>query len=402
VSETEAVERLNFPMQRSCPFHPPADYTRLAAEEPVTQVSLPNGKTAWLITGHELGRKFLTDQRTTADRAHPNFPAMRQASLSKQQAVGLLTWMDPPEHTVHRRMVVNEFTLRRVQAMRPRLQEITDACVDAMLASERPVDLVQALSLPVPTQAICELLGVPYEDRSLFDTCTATMVNRASTVEEKVGAVRQLRGYLGDLVTRMDSDPGDDLLSRLVVKYREAGIFDHDLLSGMAMFLLIAGHETTANMITLGIAGLLENPDQLAALRADDGLIPKAVDELLRYFSVADVSTSRVTTADIELGDVVIPAGEGVIVANSAASWDERVFENPETLDINREARRHMAFGHGIHQCLGQNLARTELEIVYRTLFSRIPDLRLAVPVSELSFKADASIYGIYQLPVTW
>jgi cytochrome P450 len=258
------------------------------------------------------------------------------------------------------------------------------------------------LSLPVPTQAICELLGVPYEDRSLFDKCTATMVNRASTVEEKVGAVRQLRGYLGDLVTRMDSDPGDDLLSRLVVKYREAGIFDHDLLSGMAMFLLIAGHETTANMITLGIAGLLENPDQLAALRADDGLITKAVDELLRYFSVADVSTSRVTTADIELGDVVIPAGEGVIVANSAASWDERVFENPETLDINREARRHMAFGHGIHQCLGQNLARTELEIVYRTLFSRIPDLRLAVPVSELSFKADASIYGIYQLPVTW
>jgi cytochrome P450 len=402
VSETEAVGRLSFPMQRTCPFHAPPDYSRLAAEEPVTQVTLPTGKTAWLITGHELGRKFLTDQRTTVDRAHPNFPAMRQASLSKQHAVGLLTWMDPPEHTVHRRMVVNEFTLRRVQAMRPRLQEITDTCVDAMLAGERPVDLVQALSLPVPAQAICELLGVPYEDRRLFDTCTAVMVSRASTVEEKLGAVRELRAFLGKLVTDKDGDPGDDLLSRLVVKYREAGIFDHDLLSGMAMFLLIAGHETTANMITLGIAALLENPEQLTALQTDSSLIPKAVDELLRYFSVADVSTSRVTTADIEIGDVVIPAGEGVIVANSAADWDEQVFEHPEDLNIQRDARRHLAFGHGIHQCLGQNLARVELEIVYQTLFSRIPEIRLAAPVSELSFKTDASVYGIYELPVTW
>ncbi|MEV6802720.1 cytochrome P450 [Micromonospora rifamycinica] len=402
---TEPTADPAFPMARSCPFHPPEEYAELRAERPITRVILPDGSKAWLLTSHEYVRRFLADPHTSVHRADPAYPALvprPPVPVSNMQTRGFLTWMDPPEHTVHRRMVVSEFTVKRVHGLQPRVQEITDRCIDAMLAGDRPVDLVQALSLPVPLQVICELLGVPYERREMFDKCTRLMLNRNSTAADRIGARREVRQYLGELVTEKDANPEDDLLSRLVVKYRDAGIFDHELLTGLAAALLIAGHETTANMISLGVVGLLENPEQLAALKADHRLAGPAAEELLRYWSIGEFSTSRIATADIEIGGQLIRAGDGVIALNSAANHDDRVFASPERLDIRRDARSQMAFGHGIHQCLGQNLARLELEIVYTTLFSRIEGLRLTVPADELPFKADASFYGIYEVPVSW
>ena len=403
MTQTTPDELPRFPQARSCPFHPPASYAELREEQPVARVTLPSGNTAWLITGYEDARQFLADPRTTADRSLPAYPAvLPRQPVTKAQAKGLLTWMDPPEHTEHRRMVVNEFTTRRLQALQPRIQEIIDGCVDRLLAGDRPVDLVEAFALPVPSLVICELLGVRYEDRDVFGKYTIAILNRETSVEDRVEAWRQLRGYLSDLVADKVREPGEDLLSRLVLKYQEAGTFDHELMIGLSMALLVAGHETTANMISLGIVALLDNPEQRAQLMADTSKAPQVVEELLRFFSIADTSTSRVTTEDVEIGGVVIPAGEGVIVLNSMANRDGDAFPDPEKLDFGREGRHHIAFGFGIHQCLGQNLARLELQLVFTTLFSRIPGLRLTVPSAELKYKEDATFYGVYEVPVTW
>ncbi|WP_330315970.1 cytochrome P450 [Streptomyces platensis] len=393
----------NFPMPRECPFRPPAGYTELRAERPVSQVTLPSGNNAWVISDYALVREFLADSRTSANRAHPSYPSvLPRQPVSSQQAKGLLTWMDPPEHTAHRRMVVNEFTAKRVAAMGPHIRAITEDCIDQMLLNDRSADLVQSLSLPVPSRVICELLGVPYSDRELFDKRTVVILNHQSAVEDRMAAWQELRSYLSDLVSVKVQAPEDDLLSRLVKKYQDAGTFDHELLTGLAVALLVAGHETTANMISLGTVFLLDNPDRIAELREHPEHAGQMVEELLRYFSIADYSTSRVTTSDIEIGGVVIPGGSGVIALNSAANNDEKIFAAPEEFNAHRDARRHMAFGYGIHQCLGQSLARLELEIVFTTLFRRIPDLRLTTPSAQLSYKHNAAFYGIYEVPVAW
>jgi cytochrome P450 len=403
LTETTGCPFPSFPMPREDPCRPPAQYAELRAERPVSRVTLPSGDSAWVIADYDLVREFLADPRSSANRAHPNYPSvLPRQPVSSQQAKGLLTWMDPPEHTAHRRMVVNEFTAKRVAAMAPRIRAVAEDCVDQMLVGTKPVDLVQALSLAVPSRVICELLGVPYSDRELFDKRTVVILSHQSSVEDRMSAWQELRTYLSDLVAAKEHAPADDLLSRLVKKYKDAGTFDHELLTGLAIALLVAGHETTANMISLGTVFLLRNPDRLAEFREHPETAPAVVEELLRYFSIADYSTSRVVTADIEIGGVVIPEGSGVIALNSAANNDEKVFTDPGRFDPQRDARRHMAFGYGIHQCLGQSLARLELEIVFSVLFQRVPDLRLAVPAEELAYKHNAAFYGIYEVPVAW
>ena len=394
----------SFPMRRSCPFHPPKKYAELREEEPVSRVLLPTGRTAWLVTRYDLARQLLADPRVSVNRADPGYPALVPGLKGfGAQVKGFLTWMDPPEHTEHRRMLVNEFTANKLASMRPAIQAIVDQSIDDMLASGSEADLVQALALPVPSQVICELLGVGYDDRELFQRRSSVLDSRTSTPEDKIGAFRDLRVFIGALVQSKDEKPADDLLSRLVQKYRAAGTYEHDLISGLAMLLLTSGFETTANMISLGALALLRNPEQRERLVADPALAPKVTDELLRFFSIAEVSTSRVVTHDIELGDVVLRAGDGVIVANSAANRDPAVFEAPDEFQVDREsARHHMAFGYGVHQCLGQNLARLELSVLYSTLFTRVPSLRLAVPFEDLQFKYDTNFYGVHEVPVAW
>ena len=395
-----------YPVPRRCPFAEPAAYAQTREKAPVSRVRLIGGQETWWVAGHAEGRAVLGDRRFSSDRRHENFP-VASADTTVRDRLGRtspsMIGMDGAEHTAERRALIGEFTVRRLAALRPRVQEIVDGFVDDLLAAPaRPVDLVPALSLPVPSLVICELLGVPYARHEFFQRHTGTLVSRRSTGEERGHALDELNAYLAELIAEKEAAPGDDLFSRQIALRRQAGPLDRPSLVSMAFLLLAAGHETTANMISLGVAGLLSHPEQLAAIRADPSRTPAAVEELLRYFSIVDAATARVATEDVTVGGVRIRAGEGVVVSGLSANRDPSVFPEPGELDVGRGARHHLAFGYGPHQCLGQNLARLELQIVFDTLFRRIPGLRLAVAADEIAVKSDAVIFGAYELPVTW
>jgi cytochrome P450 len=312
--------------------------------------------------------------------------------------------MDDPEHARLRRMVTAPFAIKRVEALRPAIQRIVDDLIDAMLAGPNPVDLVHAFALPVPSLVICRLLGVPYADHDFFQRAARRLLNRDTPVGEQLAAQDQLMTYLTDLAAEKLAQPGDDLLSRLAVEQLKSGSLSPVELASMGSLLLTAGHETTTNMIALGTLALLQHPDQLAVLRdADDpALIADAVEELLRYLTIVQSGLRRVALADIEIGGDVIRAGDSVIFPIDLANRDEHVFADPDRLDLHRRARGHLAFGFGVHQCLGQPLARVELQVVYGTLYRRIPTLRLALDLDEVPFKHDSAVYGVYELPVSW
>ncbi|MCS0603067.1 cytochrome P450 [Streptomyces sp. LP11] len=394
-----------FPMRRTCPFSEPREYAALRESEPVSRAALKvNGKPTWLVTRHEDVRRVLGDGRVSSNLKLPGYPHQFHIPEEMLAQVRLMLLnMDPPEHTAQRRMLIPEFTARRVRELRPRIQQIVDEHIDAMLAAGGPVDLVTALALPVPSLVICELLGVPYEDHARFEEWSAALMNHDLSPAEYGAAVQALDAYLDKLVTLKESEPGDDLISRFLEKNAAERVADHVDVVTMARLMLVGGHETTANMIALGVLALLRHPSQLAELRADPALLPNAVEELLRVFSISDSGTARVALEDVEVGGVTIRAGEGILALNNAADHDEAVFPDAGTLDIHRkEARGHLAFGYGIHQCIGANLARVELETVYGTLLRRIPGLRLAADPESLRFKDDAMVYGVYELPVTW
>jgi cytochrome P450 len=299
--------------------------------------------------------------------------------------------------------VTAPFAVKRVEAMRPAVQRIVDDLIDEMLAGPAPVDLVEAFALPVPSLVICELLGVPYADHDFFQESTRTMVHRDATPEQRMAAAGQVYGYLDRLIGELLAKPGDDLLSSLAERVNAGELPRHEATS-MALLLLIAGHETTANMIALGTLALLRHPDQLALLRETDDpkVVAGAVEELLRYLHITHLGRRRAVREDIEIAGQVLRAGEGLIMVNEIANRDPEVFSEPDRLDITRDARRHVAFGFGVHQCLGQPLARMELQVVYGTLYRRIPTLRLAAGMEEIPFKNDAFVYGVHELPVAW
>ncbi|AHH97209.1 cytochrome P450 [Kutzneria viridogrisea] len=396
---------LQFPLVRECPFSPPAEYRQIREEAPVTKVRTPEGKQMWVVTRHEDVRQVLNDRRFSANRFHPDFPVLVEggnALRNRPESERSMIAMDAPEHGPARRAVLGEFTVRRMEQLRPRIQQIVDELIDNLLAGPRPADLVEALSLPVPSLVICELLGVPYADHEFFQEHTSRLIKRTTSAEGRREAFETVRAYMGDLLAKKEAEPTDDLLGRQIVKLREEGTYRRDALVSLGFLLLVAGHETTANMISLGTLALIENPEQAAAVKADPGRTLDAVEEMLRYFTIVDAATARLCVEDVEIGGVTIRAGEGVLAVGLAANRDPEAFPDPDEFDIERGGRHHVAFGFGPHQCLGQNLARMELQIVFDTLLRRIPDLKLAVPVDELPFKDDASIYGLYRLPVTW
>jgi cytochrome P450 len=407
-AEHDAATRRTFPMTRTCPFSPPPEYAAMRADEPVAKASLRvNGKPTWLVTRHEHIKKVLGDGRVSANLKLPGYPLQVPVPEEMLQSVPLtFLSMDPPEHSKHRRMLSPEFGLRQMRRLRPRVQEIVDRQIDVMLASAAEpgatVDLVATLALPVPSFVICELLGVPYDDHDRFEHWAWQIMNHDISDEERGLAHWELDQYVAGLVALKEQEPGDDMISRLLAKNREEPTVTTADIVSMARLMLVTGHETTANMIALGTLALLEHPEQLAEISADPELLPRAVEELLRYFSISDAGTARVAMEDIELGDVTIRAGDGILPLNNSANHDPAVFPDADELDIHRPNRSHLAFGYGVHQCIGQNLARLELEIVYGTLFRRIPGLRLAEPLDQLQFKDDAIVYGMYALPVTW
>jgi len=391
-------------MRRTCPFDPPPEYAKLRVEAPATKVRLHDGTPAWIVTRHAEARALLTDPRLSGDVRRPGFPIVLpgQEGLRQQEHVPFVK-MDPPEHTRYRRMLIGEFTVARLNALRPRIQRVVDRLLDDLATASPPVDLVEAFALPVPSMVICELLGIPYADHEFFEERSRIAIRRGSTPEQIHRAFYDLMVYLDRLLKRKDRNPADDLLSRLVVERERTGALSHDEILSVAMLLLTAGHETSANMISLGTLTLLRHPERIPLLQTDPTLLRGVVEELLRYLSIADTVPTRIALADIELDDGVrIRAGEGVVILIAAANHDERTFAHPETFDPERTTRQHIAFGYGVHQCLGQNLVRVELEVVFRTLFARFPNLRVAVPVEDLPFRHDAELYGVWELPVEW
>jgi cytochrome P450 len=350
-------------------------------------------------------RALLADPRVSADARREGYPHT-SAGGRALRARGSSTFisMDDPDHARLRRMVTGAFAIRQVEALRPSIQRIVDERIDALLAGPRPVDLVEAVALPVPSLVICRLLGVPYADHDFFQQRTRVLVIRDQAVERVIAAQEELTEYLDGVIADKLAEPGDDLLSRLAVEHVAAGELSRREAAMMAVLLLIAGHETTANMIALGTLALLEHRDQLAAVRDTDDpvLIAGAVEELLRYLSIVHSGRRRIALEDIEIDGDTIHAGDGIVLAGDAANRDEDRFPDPDRLDVHRDARGHVAFGFGVHQCLGQPLARVELQVVYGTLYRRIPGLRLAVPLEQIPFKHDSNVYGVYELPVTW
>lgn len=391
------------PVNRTCPYKPLAEHVRLREECPIAKVKLPNGRTVWVATSHKDIRAILSDPRFSSNRRDPNFPTFAHERPPSSNLKPMLLELDPPEHAQARRAVLGEFTIHRINALGPRIQQIVDEHIDAMLAGPRPVDLVQALSLPVPSLVICELLGVPYSDHEFFQTRSSHLVNQKTPAEVITRSVMELMQYLGQLVASKMQKPTDDLLGRQIQKQlEETGSVDFEGMLSMALLLLIAGHETTANMISLSTLVLLQHPEKLEAIKQDPSKTLGAVEELLRYFTIAESALGRLAKEDVEIGGVVIKAGEGVVALANTANRDPEVFQNADELDLERGSRNHLAFGFGPHQCLGQNLARLELQIVIDTLFRRIPELRAAVPYEELSFKDSSTVYGMNEFPVTW
>ncbi|MFF1721216.1 cytochrome P450 [Streptomyces sviceus] len=399
MTETEPVA---FPQDRTCPYHPPTGYDPLRADRPLSRITLFDGRPAWLVTGHGTARTLLADPRLSTDRTRDGFPAPTARFAAVKDRKAALLGVDGPEHRVQRRMMVPSFTLRRATELRPRIQEIVDERIDAMIAQGPPAELVSAFALPVPSTVICALLGVPYTDHDFFEGQSRRLL-RGPTADDVMDARDQLEGYFDELIDRKQKlpEPGDGVLDELVHRQLRDGEVNREELIALAIILLVAGHETTANMISLGTFTLLEHPDRLAELRTDPALIPNAVEELMRMLSIAD-GLLRMAVEDIEVAGTTIRAGEGVVFSTSVVNRDEDVYTDPDTLDWHRPARHHIGFGFGIHQCLGQNLARAELEIALHTLFDRLPTLRLAAPAEEIPFKPGDTIQGMLELPVTW
>lgn len=392
-----------FPMTRAagCPLDPPPGLRTLQEEGPLAQVRLTDGSTAWLVTRYADQRAVLGDPRVSADPSLPGYPnpAAREGGSSPISFI----LMDDPEHARLRRMVTAPFTVRRVRELRPQIQRIVDDLLDDMLAGPRPVDLVEAFALPMPSLVICALLGVPYADHDFFQDSSKVVIRRDATGAERAAAVQALLEYLDGLMGEKLTAPGDDLLSGLARRVH-AGELTRNEAAQMGILLLVAGHETTANMIALGTFTLLQHPDQLALLREGDDpeLLASAVEELLRYLHITHNGRRRVAIEDIEVAGQLVRAGEGLIMANDIGNRDPGAFADPDRLDLTRGARHHVAFGFGVHQCLGQTLARVELEVVYGTLYRRVPTLTLAADPADVPFKHDGSVYGVYELPVTW
>ncbi|WP_330322581.1 cytochrome P450 [Streptomyces anulatus] len=399
-----------------CPFDPPAALTALS-DRPVRRMRYADGHVGRLVTGHAAARAVLADPRFSSryELLHLPMPMEGAPGELPPAPVGDILGLDAPEHTRYRRLLAGRFTVRRMRQLTGRIERFTADCLDAMEQAGTTADLVEAFARPVPTLVICELLGVPYADRGRFLGLVEVIFDQAADAGARDEAYAGLLRYVGELVLAKRAEPTDDLLSDLAAPGPAPGAGSGDLaapgpaasglsdeeLAGIGGLLLAAGLDTTANMLGLGVFALLADPVQLEALRADPDLAGPASEELLRYLSVAD-PLLRSALEDVEVEGELIRAGETVTVSVQAANRDPRRFPDPDRLDIRRRATGHLSFGHGPHQCLGQQLARVEMTVALPALFARFPALRLAVPPGEVSLRERSSIYGVVSLPVAW
>jgi cytochrome P450 len=396
----DSALRFPFPKPPSL-YDPPPEFRPLIEHQPAAPVELPDGRAAWVVSGYAELRQVLVDPRFSRalgaeqERDQPGFGSF---------AADTILGMDPPDHTRLRKLVASAFTARRVEGLRPRVAEIVSERLAAMTAGPRPADLISNFSLFLPVRVICELLGVPEQDQRQFRSWSEKLVSGSGVTREEVGdAVRGLTGYFGELIALKRAEPGDDLMTALIAARDDADRLSEQELVTLCITVLIGGYETTANQMVMSLLTLLNYPDELDRLRGDLSLIPEAVEELLRFVQLGGggLPPSRVTTEDVEIGGVTIPAGQTVLPMFNVANRDPSEFPDPDRLDLGRGTRGHMAFGAGVHHCLGAQLARMELQEAFRGLLT-LPGLRLAVPVSDLRIRENMLIYSMHELPVTW
>jgi cytochrome P450 len=385
-----------FPAPRDLrfPLDPAPAYADWRRQEGLRKAAW-NGFPVWVVSRYE--------DITTA-MTHPAVSADTRGWLQGEADAPIFPRMDDPEHARLRRMLTKDFTVRRVDAMRPDIERMANDFIDQMIGSGQSADLVRAYALPIPSLVISLLLGVPYDDAEFFQQKTSVMLSRTAEDAEQQDARKQLFGYLYQLVGRKTKEPQDDLISRLITEHLATGDLTAEAVVMNSYILLNAGHETTANMIALGTLALLRHPREAARLRDTDdpAVIAKFVEELLRYLTIVHSLVVRVAKEDVVIGGQLVRAGEGLAMNLPAGNRDAAWTTEPDRFDTDRDVRGHLAFGHGVHQCLGQVLARAELRIALPTLLRRLPGLRLAVPVEELRFREDMSIYGVHELPVAW
>jgi cytochrome P450 len=390
-------EPVTLPLGRDagCPFDPTAGLGELREQDPLVRMRYPDGHIGWLATGYDTVRSIFADPRFSARYELMHYP-LADIGQIPPAPVGDMTGLDAPEHTRFRKPLISKFTVRRMRELTARAEEITTEFLDAMERRGGPVDLGEAFAQPIPALMICELLGVPSSDRDKFQEWATTITSQLTDGQAQGDAIAAFTGYMAELVAAKRAHPTDDLLGDLATSD-----FSDEELTGIGTFLLGAGLETTANMLSLGTFALLSNPEQLAALRAEPGLTPQAVEELMRYLTIAH-TTIKSALEDVELNGKVIKAGETVTMSLEAANRDPLRFPDPDTLDLHRKATGQLGFGHGIHQCLGQQLARVEMQVALPALLTRFPTLRLAVPADEVPLRTAANIFGVHSLPVTW
>ncbi|MGK5553257.1 cytochrome P450 [Actinomadura kijaniata] len=377
------------------PFDPPAELARIRARGPITPLLYGDGHQGWLVTGHAQARAVLADPRFSSRYEIAHYLDPRYTEFPPA-GPGEFIGMDAPEHTRFRRLLAGRFTVRRMKLLAERIRAFTDACLDDMAARGPGVDLVETFAHPVPAQMICELLGVPYAERGDFQRFAAVLNRHDVTVEEQAAASAAIGDYMTGLVRRKRAEPTDDLLSELTGS--DLTEEEHIGVGGM---LLGAGLDTVANMLGLGTFALLAHPEQLAALRDDPGVTDRGVEELLRYLSIAHTDF-RTALEDVEIDGVLVGKGTTVTISLLAANRDPAVFPDPDVLDLRRDAAGQLAFAHGAHQCLGQQLARLELRIALPALLRRFPTLRLAIPAEEVPLRSESDVYGVERLPVAW
>jgi cytochrome P450 len=371
-------------------------------DEPVRRIQLPYGRWCWVVTRHADVKLVLTDPRFSR-RAAGKDDAPRKTPGVVQR--GSLASMDGADHARLRRLVSRALTVRRMEALRPRTEQLVGTFLDSMAANGPRADLLTDLAMPVPIAVICELLGIPYDDRARFRGWAEQLLSTAATAEGSTNvtevSIAHLWAYLGELIAARRRAPTDDLLSALIAARDEGDALTEDEMVWLAFTMLAGGFETTGHQIAKSALVLLDHPDELAKLRARPDLWPTAVDELLRYIPLgAGNGLPLEALEDVELSGVLIRAGDYVITSPAAANFDATVFGDAERLDVTRADNPHFGLGHGAHYCLGANLARMELHVALQSLFERFPAIRPAIPLEEVQWRADSAIWGVASLPV--
>ncbi len=392
-----------FPLPRQRPLDPPEEYAQIGETRPVRRITQWNGAPAWFVTGYANVRAMLADPRTSLDATHPNYPAQSAALALVRKEFQVFAQMDPPGHTMERKLVSDEFSVRRVEELRPKVQALIEALIDKIVAKGSPADLVEDFASPLPCQVICTLLGVPEKDYASIQGWARQISSTTITADEAAAMMKEFcEGYLTDLVRSKIAKPGDDLLGRLIAGPLKEGVITGHKVVSLARLMLTAGHESTTGTLGVGLAALLYHPDQLALLQSDPKLMRGAVEEILRYTDVTHSGRLRIAKEDIELCGVTMKAGDAIILHQPTADRDPTVFPDPHKFDITRKPKAHLAFGFGIHQCVGQPLARMELQEALGRLLARLPGLKPLKPIGELKFHHKLAIYGLESLPATW